>query len=493
MNNRYCVRIIRSIIRNFKNVNKGDITYMNYGSINRRGLIEKTDIVGIYGQNGSGKTALVEALAIIKCLISGASIPYEIYSGLLSKEDQTELTTVFFIEQGEAKYKASYNACLRINEEQKKIEIHKEKIVYWTRGSTWRAERDIEFENPYYDYDNADILVQKELKVVSKHFNYLKDITFLSSMQNLALISAQNYRSVFFNQNVLRSIRELSNTQEITSFRDVITGIQQFGLVDLNVVKVNQLGSININQIIPINIHNETESTITQEVIPLIVAGVAEVPETYLHEVQAAMAAINIAIRSIVPGLQIDLRKKVDIEKPDGSKVIQVEAYSNRDGKTFLIKYESEGIKRIISILNYLISVFNNPGVCLVVDELDSGIFEYLLGELLGMMNKEMKGQLIFTSHNLRILEKLDAQNIICSTVNPDNRYIRLVGIEKNNNKRDFYIRAITVGGQKEELYDEDDLTAMGYAFRKAGEVNHNNVELAFSPEFERKLQDSNQ
>jgi hypothetical protein len=82
-----------------------------------------------------------------------------------------------------------------------------------------------------------------------------------------------------------------------------------------------------------------------------------------------------------------------------------------------------------------------------------------------------MKGQLIFTSHNLRVLEKLDAKNIICSTVNPDNRYIRLVGIEKNHNKRDFYIRTITVGGQKEELYDEDDLLSMGYAFRKAGKL----------------------
>ena len=108
------------------------------------------------------------------------------------------------------------------------------------------------------------------------------------------------------------------------------------------------------------------------------------------------------------------------------------------------------------------------------------------------MMNREMKGQLIFTSHNLRILEKLDAKNIVCSTVNPDNRYIRLIGIEKNNNKRDFYIRAITVGGQKEELYDEDDLIAMGYAFRKAGGSNHNRVKLTFSPEFEKKLQETN-
>ena len=126
----------------------------------------------------------------------------------------------------------------------------------------------------------------------------------------------------------------------------------------------------------------------------------------------------------------------------------------------------------------------------MVVDELDSGIFEYLLGELLGMMNSGMKGQLIFTSHNLRVLEKLDTKNIVCSTTNPENRYIRLKGIEKNHNKRDFYIRAITVGGQNEELYDEDDLIAMEYAFRKAGKNDMEQNKLSFSSEFEEKLKE---
>lgn len=98
-----------------------------------------------------------------------------------------------------------------------------------------------------------------------------------------------------------------------------------------------------------------------------------------------------------------------------------------------------------------------------------------------------MKGQLIFTSHNLRAMEKLDTQNIICSTTNPDNRYIRLTGISGNNNKRDFYIRTILLGGQKEELYNEDDLIAMGFAFRKAGKIEEA-ADIKFSDEFLNKL-----
>ena len=37
-----------------------------------------------------------------------------------------------------------------------------------------------------------------------------------------------------------------------------------------------------------------------------------------------------------------------------------------------------------------------------MIDELDSGIYEYLLGECLEVMQDKAKGQLIFTSHNLR-------------------------------------------------------------------------------------------
>ena len=126
-----------------------------------------------------------------------------------------------------------------------------------------------------------------------------------------------------------------------------------------------------------------------------------------------------------------------------------------------------------------------------MVDELDAGIFEYLLGEIIGVLAEDAKGQLIFTSHNLRVMEKLDKKNIVCSTVNPNNRYISLRGIEKTHNRRDFYIRTIVLGGQKEKLYDDTDLQDIGYAFRKAGNKEEANVQIPFSAEFMELLRNS--
>ena len=488
MENKYKVRIMRSEIHNIKNVMYGDIKYMNYGNINKKAICDKTDIVGIYGQNGSGKTALVESLDILRQLLTGNSINYEMYEGILSRDGSSYISTDFFVWRGDDKYKVTYLAYLRVDEKKETIQIYSEKLYYWRRGASWKAERDISFQNPYYGA--IDILETKDISVKSKHLSNLKDIPFLTNMQNLAIVCAQKNISVFFNDLVKANIEKLDENEEVKHFRHVILGISQFAYVDFSVIKVNQLGTINNNQIIPINVHKETETEIMQAIMPLAIAGVTEIPEEDYVKVKSVIDAINIAIKSVIPNLQIKLKEKTELERPDGTKAIQVEIYSVRDGKEFLLRYESEGIKRIISILNYLISVYNNEGVCLVVDELDSGIFEYLLGELLGMMHEGMKGQLIFTSHNLRVLEKLDAKNIICSTVNPENRYIRLKGIEKNHNKRDFYIRAITVGGQNEELYDEDDLLAMGYAFRKAGRFGKKQAELKFSSDFQNKLRE---
>ena len=43
------------------------------------------------------------------------------------------------------------------------------------------------------------------------------------------------------------------------------------------------------------------------------------------------------AIKSVVPNLQIRLKEKMELERPDGTKAIQVEVYSVREGKEFLL------------------------------------------------------------------------------------------------------------------------------------------------------------
>lgn len=493
MRESYMVRIIKSELQNFKNVKYGEVKYMNYGCVQKYGEIQRRDIVGIYGQNGSGKTALIESLDILKYILLGTEIPYDEYAGIMLEEGGTQLTTWFLLEKGNAKYRIKYEATLCPNAKDEKIQIIDETLIYWTRGASWKSERDIYFKNPYYD--NDDILINTDLAIQSKHMKCFKNIQFLNSMSVLAAVSAQGHHSVLFNNKAIATLKlkgtaESWNDREYVDFYNILCGLNYFANTYFHVIKVSQLGEINKNKLIPLNMHYETETSIIQGCIPLFTNGQGEIPLTIYDLFVSTIESINIAIKSIIPDLQIELEKKMKVEKEDGKEYVQVEVYSKRNNRRFLTKFESEGIKRIISLLSYLVSAYNQPSVCLVVDELDSGIFEYLLGELLGVLNKEMKGQLIFTSHNLRALEKLGYKNIVCSTTNPDNRYITLVGVGANNNNRDFYIKSITIGGQKEQLYDDEELDSIGYAFRKAGNLEKEPVKLYFSDEVLKKIEE---
>ena len=115
-----------------------------------------------------------------------------------------------------------------------------------------------------------------------------------------------------------------------------------------------------------------------------------------------------------------------------------------------------------------MICTYNNLGVTLAIDELDSNIYEHLLGELLRIMKDSGQGQLIFTSHNLRPLEVLDPSFAIFTTADPQKRYIRPFNIKSSDNLRLLYFRDITLGSDSEELRQEISSIEIAHAMRKA-------------------------
>ena len=154
---------------------------------------------------------------------------------------------------------------------------------------------------------------------------------------------------------------------------------------------------------------------------------------------------------------------------PNGMTGYRIQLVSNKNSKEIPLRYESEGIKKLVSVLQLLIVVYNKPSITVAVDELDSGIFEYLLGEMLRILSEKGRGQLIFTSHNLRPLETIDKGFIAFTTTNYKNRYIRMSNVKTSNNLRDFYYRDIILGEQSESVYEPTNNSEIALAFREAG------------------------
>ena len=144
-------------------------------------------------------------------------------------------------------------------------------------------------------------------------------------------------------------------------------------------------------------------------------------------------------LEQIIPGLTIHFKDLGTQVLENGEEGSRIQLMSHKNNREIPLNYESEGIKKIVSILQLLIVVYNQTSITVAIDELDSGVFEYLLGELLGIISERGKGQLIFTSHNLRPLETLDRGFIAFTTTNPHKRYVRMTNVKENSNLRDFY------------------------------------------------------
>lgn len=302
----------------------------------------------------------------------------------------------------------------------------------------------------------------------SKYNELLKNID--EDVMELLLtkrLAQEQSRSFIFSREMMKRFRK---SCEIEIYLNILNGLSTFGNRELFIIDTQHDGLINMNALpLAFKYKEKNSEAVGNLLLPLNKP--ASIPEEATELVKNIIDNMNIVLQQLVPGLTIgvvDLGPAVSKEGKIG-RLIQLMSLKNE--KAIPFQYESEGIKKIVSILQLLIVVYNNPSITVAIDELDSGIFEYLLGELLNIISEKGKGQLIFTSHNLRPLETIDKGFIAFTTTNPDNRYIRMTNVKVNNNLRDFYYRDIVLGEQSEPVYNSTNNYEIALAFREAGEA----------------------
>ena len=460
----FVVRLASLTLGNIKNVKNGTI----FMPLSNEKLLSVggAEILGIYGQNGSGKTAVVDTLYFLQQIMMGQSIDQSINDYIGVDDDTARINAEFKIFGKEKEYEVGYNISLKRNDGE--VEIEREFLNCAINQGGKRTNK-----NVFMDYNRSDsesiFKPQKRLdELVGKNKERKTDLIVARKMaekSNCSYIFGESSREIF--------CQEVED--KFKDFSTVIRALFDFSLKDLFVIRNTHSGMITANFLLPMTfrIENSKIGAKGDFAIPLTEPVVLDaVRKNILDEI---VSQINTVLYTIIPGMMVDVKNYGQQALNSGEEGWKVELMSVRKGKKPIpIRMESDGIIKIISILNALIQAFGNPSICLVIDELDAGIFEYMLGELLDIFEKGAKGQLIFTSHNLRALEMLDKRSIMFSTVNPENRYIHMKSIKENNNLRNMYIRSITLGGQDEVIYEETDSLKIARAFRKAGRSLHN-------------------
>lgn len=457
------VRLSKMEIHHIKNVNYGCLEFSN----GRKG-----SILGIYGQNGSGKTVVVDCMLLLKNLLCGRRVLPDFYNYINLQSDTASVKYCFDVQINNESYYVEYEISLLKNLDGS-FGINGEKLSAKEMIDNKRTKLTVLFE-----YRKGG----KELFRPLKYYSY-----FEKNMDNMMALgiahqSVENYNEEKHRPEVgsflfSKKAQEVFGmaTGEVNKIYFFSSVLQFYGINNLAVIENSHYGLVALDlEALPVNI--DIPGFLNQKISGIILrlADVNVIDKEVYPYVVSTIQQINIVLKSMIPDIQLEIYNAFDKLMKNGKDGVQFEVITIRGKSRIPLLYESAGIKKLISICSNLVACYNREEYCLVVDELDSGIYEYLLGECLEVIQNKAKGQLIFTSHNLRPLEVLDNEFLIYTTVNPDNRYIKSSYIKNTQNTRLSYLRSIKLGGQKEQLYNETNIYEIELAMRRAGKVRIN-------------------
>ncbi len=472
------VRIHSIVLENFKSVEYGKIDT----ACSKKFVPQDTqsDILGIYGQNGSGKTSLIEALSIFKYLAMGESIPDEYADCIKKGVEQSHLEFTFDYQYPSGKtHKIIYGVYLKVagpeNEESRFEDSFvdesvddEEKERHLVKVCREYIKASGGFENHKGLHTVIDTNKEPFGPAVNRKY-FLKDLKMINGLSANRSIAWNLSRSFIFMGETMQVFSEMLDKSE---YADIVFDLHNFAAIYLYVVDTKSSGLIRLNVAMPIIIRRIRHNQIMA--LSRIILGINrpnKLPEEVFYDVKTVFDNLNIVLCRLIPDMTIGIKDLGPVLLKSGKPGRYAELISVRDGVELPLRDESDGVKKIISTLQLFIEAYNDKSLTVAIDEFDAGVFEYLLGEMLTIFEKYGKGQFIFTSHNLRPLEVINKDFICFTTTNPSNRYTRLDNIKPSHNLRNTYFREIELGGEKEDLYLQEKQFRIVQALRKAGQV----------------------
>lgn len=430
------------------------IKFNNFKSLDDSYINFSENITGIYGENGIGKTSVVEAIEIL-------------HEDLNFTQNINAFTTNLQRENIDAR--SMYKKIEDIYRQYKSVNADNMKIAY-----EFKVENFIYTFTKEFKFDNMNITnicetvkycnINQKSKIYNVYYRNLDKMDSSSMLKysffdkqfelSLADVDSEqllNLSSVVSNLMFFISIekkkaqmseREKKHIENIEKFNEMIKAA--------TIIKLNDQSLIDLGICIPINIHWNTNDKHYHGKIP-----VNQFNQYYpLHIVDAISKTfdlINELLAPLTSGRKIEvnifdtrLSEKTN-ETEEALEIFVVQP----NGSKVNIQNESAGIIKLISTLATFAELIRNDNYLLVIDELDSHVYEYLLASLISNLNDNCRGKLIFTSHNLTLFEHLEPKNI--SILQRDEtgkcNFTNLKRPNETSNLRSMYLRALYLGG----------------------------------------------
>lgn len=150
------VRLASLTISNIKNVRNGQIIMPN--TYRKHLSYRNAEVLGVYGQNGSGKTAVIDALYYLHRIMIGHPLEDKIVDYIDAKSDCGEISANFNIFTEDVIYEVSYTIVLQKSE--KYAMIVRETLSCAINQGNSRSNKTVFMD--YKRIDRADIFSPKK-------------------------------------------------------------------------------------------------------------------------------------------------------------------------------------------------------------------------------------------------------------------------------------------------------------------------------------------
>ena len=436
MDNKFFLRLAEITMKNFMGVEYGELTFSRLKrDWNDEEEFWKSNVIGIYGPNGSGKTTVIESLQLLKDVVDISHARIEAKYRRQFKQplsghyirvgsDTAELTFLFHCCSDEGPIGKSFRYSFSITgEEPLKIENELFQILDEKGKASHSLSTKGITENPT-DFFESFVNSNQTIPCLTDNTSISNDMSLILQYNKILPASQAKEARICFNQ-----FAEIITSHLVVLFDDLAKAMLR-----------NDSEQPSLIPLIPFSTFpyflNLKNGRILRD--PHISDDKEIDSETLLRHV----SFLSDTLETLVPDISLSVKNE------DNRLVMYVE----KDDISIPFAKESYGIKKLVYLCCYLPVLFQSPAYMLIFDELDEGLFEHLLGSILLAIQEKAEGQLIFTAHNLRPLQCLEHGSIrfalLLSNKAKDqttktNQYSEINCLNKRSNLRDIYYNTL--------------------------------------------------
>ena len=371
---------------------------------------EEYNIKGIYGVNGSGKSAILESVNIMRNLMTDVNylnnpiVQKNLNEIINKKTSKLSISADFLVKDSQNIYLFRYNINLIKNVMERYI-IDEERLLY--KKATSRKD---ELDTLLHIKDGEVIEIYKEEDTDLMEYFIKKTMNLLSNSSSLILYSEVmsnsdefKTRRVSFLGMCLWALRIVA--ENIYIYMDQSDNHVNYFLSDILLEDkdldfttiINQAKRLNANKL---NIFHTNFDTVEKNAY---------------SKYESIVKRLYNFIKIFKPEL-LD----IDIDRKENGDVYVCSLNMVYDNYSISTEFESTGIKKLIKLFIYL-DIMTKGGI-VFIDELDSNLHDVYLCALLEYLMDFGRGQLCFTTHNVGPMDILKKHKKSIDFLSVDNK-----------------------------------------------------------------------